>query len=574
MRSLLEAGRRAALSLFATTDTERATDPLRAHYDRLEALYLNSGVYDRLANVDENGSEIAGTAALRSLRNPANRVTEFYAAKLDPSVWPEPEYETAAKLNGDAITAALSRIRAWSNWPQEGRTAGRQFSWAGDLFLKVASKNPEEPEVARVYRERIDPRSVEDFDTDERGFFTYLRVATPKSRRVADTVETFTQVEVWDKELRRYYVWDKTDVADTTNLDPASAVLEQSLSVEAEGAPDGFTGYDFIPVVHAKFRDVGKDRGLSCFGHALGQIKECDRLATKLHEMLFPEETWVLKRSGLGPDGNPLPPIEMEDDRGTNPLDTLPNGQRWARGYPGYDRTTYARDDTVSVGGSRISRLPSGGDLDVKIPNRNMQAPIDALAAQVKNLESDLPETAYSKLRELELSGRAIRYSLADVYDRYAEAFSNLAAALIRSEDMALSVAQALGIPGFSEGEIGTYGDDGAAFARTYPTPDPFPSSRQDTADTDLAEAQVLAAYREMGGAPYKRALLDAGFTEEEANAEVSSAGHAQEQASTLGGLLGTPPLAGEIDPGQPAPQGSSQQRFAAQPGDMQREDI
>jgi hypothetical protein len=546
VRSFIEASRRAVLSIFSTTETHRHTDPLRAHYDRLEALYLNSGVYDRLANVDENGSEIAGTAALRSLRNPANRVTEFYAAKLDPSAWPEPEYADEAKPRAEVIGAALERIRKHSNWVHEGRTAGRQFSWAGDLFIKIASRDEDDPQKARVYFERIDPRNVEDFDKDERGNFTYLRVATPKTRRVADEVEAYTQVEVWDKELRRYYVWEKNDLVDTTNLDPQDADLELSLTEEASNAPDGYTGYDFIPVVHAKFRDVGKDRGLSCFGHALGQIKECDRLATKLHEMLFPDVTWVLQRNGVGPDGNPLPPIDLEDGRGDDPLDTLPVGQRWARGY---DRTSYARDDSVRVGRDRVTRLPSGGSLEPKIPNRNMQAPLEALAAQVKNLEADLPETAYSKLRELELSGRAIRYTLADVYDRFAEAFTNLSGAIIRSEDMALSVGQALGIPGFSEGEIGSYGEDGAAFARTYPTPDPFPASRQDEAEADLAEASVLAAYREMGGAPYRKALIDAGYTEDEANAEVASAGKAQERSATLGGLLGTPPAAGEIDP-------------------------
>ena len=53
-----------------------------------------------------------------------------------------------------------------------------------------------------------------------------------------------------------------------------------------------------------------------------------------------------LQRIGVGPDGNPLPPIELEDERGTNPLD-LPDGKLWARGY---DRTTYASGDAINVG--------------------------------------------------------------------------------------------------------------------------------------------------------------------------------------------------------------------------------
>ena len=51
-----------------------------------------------------------------------------------------------------------------------------------------------------------------------------------------------------------------------------------------------------------------------------------------------------------------------------------------------------------------------------------------------------------------------------------------------------------------------------------------------------------------MGGAPYKKALIEAGYTEAEAKAEMASASQAQERTSTLGGLLGTPPMAGQID--------------------------
>src|SRR5215216_2225367 len=124
MPSLLSRARDAVLGIFAVTNTARAGDPLVSHYDRLEAYYLNSGVYDRLANLTENGVEIQNTVALRALRNPANRVTEFYAAKLDPSGWlDEAEFGEAATAQEDGLTAAIRSIQASSNWQTEGRTA-------------------------------------------------------------------------------------------------------------------------------------------------------------------------------------------------------------------------------------------------------------------------------------------------------------------------------------------------------------------------------------------------------------------------------------------------------------------
>lgn len=529
MRSLFGAAKRSVGSLFATTGTNTRTDPIAAHYDALENLYLNSGVYDRLANVSDTGTEIAGTVPLRSLRNPANRVTEFYAAKLEPSSWGEPEYTEKSKAKAEGINAAVEKVRAWSNWRSEGRTAGRQYAWAGDLFRKVATKHAggePEGEARSVYFERIDPRFVREFDTDERGYLTYLRVSTPKTRRNGQKTEGYTQTEIWDKARMRYEVYEQT--GEWSEENPGERVLEQSLTQEPDGAEDGFTGYDFIPVVHDKFRDVGKDRGLSCFGHAIGKIRECDRIATRLHEMLFPDEDLVVKRSGVGPDGNPLPPIELEDSS-SDPLDSLPEGKFWGRGY---DRTTTSSGDAVSVGKRKRTRLPAGADLEWLIPNRNLSPALEALEAQVKDTEADLPETAYSKLRDLELSGRAMRYSLDDVYSRHAEAFSNLAQGTVRLENMALTIGQAVNLPGFSEQEIGTYGEAGEGFDRSYPIPDPFPSSRQDSAEADTAEAGAFGSWQAVGGEPFKKYLLANGYTEDEADVLVADG--ASSPASSL----------------------------------------
>lgn len=513
--------------IFSTTGSEDKPNPIVSHYDVLEGFYLNSGIYDRLASLAREGTEErSNLVALRSLRNPANIVVEFYAAKIRTGV-----IEYGEETNADNIATAISSVDKWSNWESEGRVAARQLAWAGDLFVRVSAKG-DGGVFKSVYRERIDPRHVTQFEKDERSYFTYLRIDTPKTRtepgteRHENKEESYTQTEIWDKETVLYSVYERT-------TDQLGDPVEETV-LSAEFVPDeegGFTGFDFIPVVHFKFRDVGSERGLSSFGHVIGGIKEADRIATSLHEMLFPDEVWTLER-GAGPDGLELPALEMEDETSEGALGMSPYMHA-----TGAARDRSIRDKYTTVGKRQVARLPSGAKLTPKIPDRNLGQLAAVLEAQVREVERQLPETAYSRLRELELSGRAIRYALMDVIDRFNEAFANYSQGMVRLNQMSLTIGQVLGLEGFSVEEIGEYGADGATFEHTYTTPDPFPVSRIDEAEAEAADATALAAYREIGGEPYRRYLLAHGYSEDEANLEVDSAGSGA--VNPLAGLLG-----------------------------------
>lgn len=514
--------------ILGTTNSSEKHDPLLAHYNALEAAYLNSNLYDRLALLAKEGTEERrDISALRSLRNPAHRVVEFYAAKLKLDV-ETVEYGEAARPREDNLKAAIALVNRWSNWSAEERVASRQFAWAGDLFVKVSQKERDGEPVA-VYFERIDPRYVKDFDKDERGFFTYLRIDTPKSRRLeGGEVEGYTQTEVWDKEQALYSVYEHDEPANT----PTEKLGESEDTVlSGEFVPDdegGYTGFDFIPVVHAKCRDIGVERGLSVFGHAFGGIRESDRIATKLHDMLFPNVLWVAIREH-GPGGEDLPPIKLEQADGS--------GKQWAGGHRRYNAEQEARTGIASSIGEDVARLPSGVNLEPKIPDRKFEAHSNALAEQVKEVERELPETAYSRLRELELSGRAMRYSLTDVADRYSEVFGNLAPAMVRAYQMAFTIGQVLGLDGFSVEEIGTFENE--QFAFEFVALDPFPTSVQDDIETQKARAETHQLYREIGGAVYKKYLVDEeGYSEEDADAIVASVAAGQPQRSPIESLL------------------------------------
>lgn len=549
----IKAGYDALMTLFRTTGTERLPDPMQAHYDRLEAAYLNSGVYSDLAT-DTLLTENSDLQALRTLRNAAHRTTEFYPAKLVISEWindlERPE-DAAAETTPipddqpDPLRDAIELIHQASNLDSEGRPFVRQFAMLGDLFVKLSNREDiTSGEITAVYMERIDPRHVTDFDKDERGYFTWLRLDTPKTRRLdSGDTEDYTLTEVWSKQRRDYRRWehDQEIVDDLSQLKTPDVELTLDVAPGDGSDPTNYTGFDFVPVVHRKFRDIGGPRGLAAFGHALPGIREADRIATKLHDMLFPDVTWTLERTGVGPDGLPLPAIEIEDEAGN----TLPDGQGWARGYPGHRE---ASENVTNVGKDRVVRLPSGTSLEPKIPNRNMQPMIDELAAQVAWNEQELPECAYYRLRDLDLSGVAMRTALADVIDRATEAASNLATGLAQAEDMALTISQVLGLEGFDESLIGTWED--GSFEHSYPIPDLFPETASEKAQAGLAEAQAIAAYDAAGlletglerlGFPDPAATAEAAKAEKDARQQQALQ---QAQAAPGAGAAGAPNLA------------------------------
>ena len=462
MRSLIAGAADRLLNRGSAGNTHEAatSTALQDHYDGLELRYLNGDIYGRLAAAAHSGTEAhKGLAVLRSLRNPVTGVVEFYARRLVLDEWLE-DLEAV-----EALKTALGSVWDASNYPSEGRPLVRQFATLGDVFWKVGVRYDADDEPTDVIFETVDPRCVTDFEKDGRGFFRYLRIDVPKTRRDADgEPEAYTLTEVWDKEtgLHRRWEHDKGTTAKLSQLGKAETTL---MSVERLPNEDtDYAGYDFVPVVHRKCRDVGFDRGLCAFAHALPDVAEADRLATKLHEILFPDVVWVAASNAAGPDGEFLPPMELRDD-------TLGGGQGWARGYEGHRPEDQG---FTSVGNDKLARLPGGYTLEPKIPDRNLQPLIEALDRQVAWAEQKLPEAVYGpKLRELELSGAAMEISLLDVTDAYKEVGGNLADGMAQAGKMALSIGQAFGLSGFSVEEIGTY--EAGDFDHKYELPPPFP---------------------------------------------------------------------------------------------------
>jgi len=143
---------------------------------------------------------------IRPLRNPAFRVVEFYAAKLWPGVLPD---ALPIVTENPAITKPIQQVWTWSNWGSEKQAAARWFACYGDMFVKVATRENEIGEPVRVFLQNLEPQYVTDFDADERGYLTYIRIDIPQQRRDGDEVKAYTHTEVWTKEEYRLWEHDK-----------------------------------------------------------------------------------------------------------------------------------------------------------------------------------------------------------------------------------------------------------------------------------------------------------------------------------------------------------------------------
>lgn len=448
--------------------------PQREMYRMLESYYLNNGLYDGLAQtLYQNG---IWKEALRGLRNPAMRVTEFYVSHLWPGQLPK---ALPIVTDNNGVAEAIADVWDWSNWGHKKQVGARWLAMYGDLFIKAVSKQDVLPdgqfgEVEQVYLQLIKPEHVTDFDTDHRDFLTYIRLDVPQRRRLADgSIETYIHTEVWDKASQLYRVWqhDKSPELD----------LEQLGRPMVEAGFAQF-GIDFVPFVHSKFRDIGDDRGVGCFTLELDKIDEANRQATRLSQMLFRwnKPLWALSANAVDTSGRPMPAPRIGGESG-------PAGV----------------SDTIALGDDRLMRLPGTSKLESLIPNINFQAALEVLKDHMSELKDDLPELIYYDLEvRSDQSGAGIRALLGPAVDKVIEARGDAETALARANAMALTMGANAGL--FQN--IGSY--EAGDFEHQF-------GERPVIEESEAEKAGASKIYVDMG-VPKETALRRQGWGEDE----------------------------------------------------------
>jgi hypothetical protein len=467
----------AAISLYGTQPSveslmhwQRAG--ISTHRDWLKIL---RGFYQQFQLYDARGyalyQEGIHTEALKNMRTCAYRAVEFYVATVWPGTLPDALPIESDSKSADAITEAIEQVWQWSDWERQKQVMVRHAATYGDSFVKVALR----PDNSRVFFQLIDPSHVVDFDVDERGFLTWIRIDIPQSERGADgKVAAFTYTEVWERETTYAPVEANGEIRvvgttggrmrkwkHTRREDEDIARLGDPF----EERPLSDFGIDFIPIDHCLFKDVGEQWGMGCFSHTTEKQMESDRQASRLAQTLFRSNrnTWFIESPGSIVDGRAanIPPPRVA----------------------GLNATT-SDDGMVDVGGELLARLPGGWTAKSQVPQLQYDAALNILNAHLAELTHDLPELLYYDAAELgaNASGRARRIHLTPAIDRALEARANLEASLIRLNQMALTMGKNARL--FPD-TIGTY--ENGDFAHRFKERDVLPAD-------ELEDAQALKA--------------------------------------------------------------------------------
>lgn len=447
--------------------------PWRDQYQMLRAYYLNNGLYKILADL----LSATGLEAVKPIRNPAYRVVEFYASKLWPGKLP-----AALPIVADnaALAPAIEQLWEWSNWSNEKQTAVRWFATTGDMFIKCATNVSERrPQATRVYMQNIDPEVVTDFGRDERGYLTMIRLDIPQvDEDEVGRTRAVMYTEVWDKDLQSFRVWRHRQAAGTPLRD---------LGAPEQEVPFAALGIDFVPFVWQPFRSIGDERGLGAYTAQIEKIDHVNRQATRLAYMLFRHNRalWALKANQVDKMGRPLPPPAFAGDTGAT------------GSYMGL----------MELGEDDVIGLPGMSELQPLVAPVNYADALAVLQSDMAELENDLPELAYYRLREMtQVSGRAARTMLGDTSDRLLEARGNAENALVRAHQMCLTIGQQAGLfPALG----GTY--ESGAFRHEFMEREVFPSDEYEISET-------VKMYTD-SGVPLPTAARMAGWSEEQIEA-------------------------------------------------------
>lgn len=441
--------------------------PHRDLYAVLESYYLMNDVYEatarRLLALGVTPQSIQG------LRNPAFRAVEFYPA----TVWPGEVHRALPILTTNkAIHPAIQQLWVWSNWQVKKQLAARWFALFGDMFIKVAERPDPDPQERRVFLQVLDPRHVTAFSADERGFLQQCRLDTFVDAATSrENGEWLT--EVWTKTT--FQQWRHNFGPDT----PLESLNRPTVSQE--------NSLGFIPIAWSPFRDIGKQRGLGVFTLEIEKIDEANRLASRLHRMLFRHNKpiWALEANGVDAAGRPLPAPRLIGGEG-----------------PGQGGVA---TETLSLGDDALVRLPGQTKLSTLIPNLDYASALAILQDHIVELERDLPELRYSRVLEFsQVTGAAVRYMLSDAIDRAIEVRGNAESALLRANQMALTIGSLAQIPGFRD--IGSFRD--GDFVHRFKERPIIPMS-------EVEQAQAAAMWKG-AGLPLAIYLKREGWTDEE----------------------------------------------------------
>jgi len=335
------------------------------------------------------------------------------------AVWEADCVKLAAKNHG----VRLAVLRLSTGNPLE--TERQNY----DVLLKAAERTDGGGQVVSVYLQLLPIQHVRYCRTDERGIVQEVRVDTPRLVSLFGTAEReHTLVEIWRK------AWDGGEGGVRFfEVEGRGYVADKELPAAVGAQTFGELGYDFVPVVWARCETPWWD--------ATDQIDYYNELARKSEQLNVP--LGVVRARATDSEGRPMPAPKVDA----------------ARLQASYHK--------VAGGAAALLYLPGNSEFDWS------SAPID-FAALHRDMEAvwagivaSLPEYRAATLdASTQIAAETLELLLKAAGQRVLDARGALERALVRAQQMALTLGQMAGLAGFAAADVGTYeaGDFGHVF--------------------------------------------------------------------------------------------------------------
>lgn len=395
-------------------DSEGFASQRMSRYEWFWALYWNTA-YDDLSAYFANyptGSKLYKFT--RGLRNPVHRYVDFYVANVwggaldmqagngraTPSALP-------IETENEALRPAIARLWTWSNWNSKRTLATRFSSSLGDCFIKVVDR----PQVGKVYLQVRWPGEVSEAEWDD---FGNLKRAVIEYDSLDEKEQRFTYRE----EIEHPSAWGGATTRFSTYRNGIAFGY-----AENGGEAQWTTPYDFVPMVHVPWLDVGQHWGAVGFIAAVRKIDAANALASQLADQVGKAVHTPLVAMG----------IQAGD-------------------------VTVSQSDQDSIPIMYVNRTPGEADISPLISDLNLEHGLNLLNAQLHEIHEDLPEMRMSEALRSGMSGEALGRAFSDVLAQIEQVRAGHDSALVRAQMMAVAIAgQSRYHPDFAGFDLNSY---------------------------------------------------------------------------------------------------------------------
>jgi hypothetical protein len=409
---------------------------------------------------------------VRDIYNPAHRLAEFWTmalmggaldpaagdGTLIPSALPIILPKTANDSQAANLRAAVAQLWLDSNWQVNKSIFTRYGTVMGDTALRVV----DDVERAKVYLEVVHPSIIKSVDLDPFG--------NVKAYELEETRAHPTNANTIVKYTERVTRQNQGEASGA----PGPVLFETFLNDKPfawNGVADMWQEeYGFVPFVMVKHLNVGLPWGWSEFHAALPKFRELDDQAALLNDQIrkMVDAQWLFnfKKPSAAPTQETRQPTATNTQRGRDEVKAL-----WI------DKENVAAKHLV-------------GDLDIAATLENVNGLLAALREDYPELQPEI-----FKLGN-DASGRALRTVRQPVEAKAYERRTNYDNALVRAQQMALSMGAQKGYTGYESfaAESFTRGELAHSIGkRPVFAVDAFDKIEQDAAFWDLA-AKAKAA--------------------------------------------------------------------------------